>query len=80
MLLFLICVLAFVMCLAILGFFMYHVTLIIKGQTTNESYKWENVFTFHSKLVIAHTNYLQASEEEKVADLPYIYIDTTYKY
>ena len=68
------------MCLAILGFFMYHVTLIIKGQTTNESYKWETVFSFHSKLVSAYSSYLKASEEEKVVDLPYIYINMTYKY
>ena len=55
----LLCVLAFVMGLAILGFLIYHLYLVYTGVTTNESFKWKNIRSFHRKLQDAHDRYLK---------------------
>lgn len=58
--------LAFVMGLALFGFFMYHVYLLSQGLTTNESFKWSSVKQVHKNMIKAHYLYL---EERKWPEL-----------
>ena len=58
------CLLSFVMALAISGFFIYHLTLIYRGMTTNESMKWGSLAKFHQTLVKAHKKFLKCTEAE----------------
>jgi len=58
--------LAFVMAVAIASFLGYHLFLVYKGQTTNESHKWKSVYTFHNKLVKAHKAFLASPDDIKV--------------
>ena len=59
-----ICVFAFIMTIAILGFLIYHLILVGYGMTTNESVKWASLEKFHKVLVDAHKKYVKCTPEE----------------
>ncbi len=46
--------------LALFGFLCYHLYLVGKGQTTNESAKWASAYRLHHTLTQCHKNYLDA--------------------
>lgn len=49
--------------LTILAFLSYHLYLISKGMTTNESYKWSSCMGLYNQLKGCHQNYLDAVAE-----------------
>ena len=51
-----------IMDLVLIGFLSYHIYLIFKGQTTNESFKWASLKKFHKKLCSAHQKYLKQNK------------------
>lgn len=55
--LFIIWLFCLIMDFAIFAFFTYHLFLIWKGQTTNETYKWAAVKRIHKKMVLAHKEF-----------------------
>jgi DHHC palmitoyltransferase len=57
--------LAFVMMVALLAFFAYHVYLISCGETTNEVNKWSSVSKFYKRLADAHKNYQNATADDR---------------
>ena len=50
---------AIVMDIAIFSFLCYHVYLIVRGFTTNESYKWYDITRVHKRLVTSYNKYLK---------------------
>jgi hypothetical protein len=65
---------AFVMGWALFAFFVYHIYLVYKGTTTNESFKWDSIKRIHKTMMKAHYLYLeelkwpQALERRKIKD------------
>ena len=54
-----------IMDLVLIGFLSYHIYLIFKGQTTNESFKWASLKKFHKKLCGAHQKYLKQNKNNE---------------
>mmetsp|Transcript_6914 Transcript_6914/g.9536 ORF Transcript_6914/g.9536 Transcript_6914/m.9536 type:complete len:253 (+) Transcript_6914:151-909(+) len=59
LLLVLLMVLAFVMGCAIFFFLVFHLVLLFRGLTTNETYKWDSVIRLHGRLVQAYKLYMK---------------------
>lgn len=59
---------AVVMDIAIFSFLCYHLWLIARGFTTNESYKWSNIQRVHKKLVASYNKYLKNGGIPKTSD------------
>jgi hypothetical protein len=60
--LFIIWLFCLIMDIAIFAFLSYHLLLIARGQTTNETYKWAAVKRIHKKMVTAYKDYSEKKE------------------
>ena len=58
-----------IMDLVLFGFLSYHIYLIFKGQTTNESFKWASLKKFHKKLCSAHQKYLKQNKNNEKMEI-----------
>ena len=58
-------ILALVMACAIFGFLCYHLYLVSIGLTTNESFKWSSVASFHKRMSTAYAKYCKAGFQPK---------------
>ncbi len=56
-----VCLLAGVMGLALLAFFCYHLSLIARGLTTYETYKWSHLLELHRDWARAHDRFLASA-------------------
>jgi hypothetical protein len=56
-----------VMTIVIWGFFGYHMWLVARGLTTNESFKWSGVTQYFARLRKEHASASKAVEEAKAA-------------
>ncbi len=63
-------VIAFVMGIAMLGFFIYHIYLVIAGTTTNESSKWSSIKHYYKEINVERKvgKYLPTKPLEELLD------------
>jgi hypothetical protein len=52
------------------GFFVFHLSLVWRGMTTNEYYKWKDVRSYHSTMLKAHHAVLSLKENGALEGLP----------
>eukprot|EP01031_Cornospumella_fuschlensis_P027059 gene27060-32695_t len=67
---FIILALAIVMGIAVSCFLFYHLYLVYKGTTTNESVKWSSIQGAHKSLVEAHKKYLERKQKGEISSDP----------
>lgn len=67
---FIVCVLALVMGLAVGGFLCYHLYLLHCGMTTNESLKWTSIEGAYHSLVRAHKRYNERAAQGLLPEKP----------
>ena len=54
-----------IMDIAIFSFLCYHIWLISRGCTTNESYKWSNIKRVHKRLTASYNEYIKKGGQPK---------------
>jgi len=52
------------------GFFTFHLSLVWRGMTTNEYYKWKDIRSYHSAILKAHNAVLSLKEKGALEGLP----------